>query len=84
VRAPDGIADEQILMLADILPTGYEVTRAKQLPRRRCKPGQISDFVTYGPSQCHDAVMRFTGWLRLAGVAVWGIAAVAVALWLML
>ena len=36
-RIPDGVSDEDVLMLADILPTGYEVgvLNGRRAPRRR-------------------------------------------------
>ena len=44
-RAPDGVSDEQILMLADILPTGYEVG----VLNGRVQPGDVVAVVGAGP-----------------------------------
>ena len=42
---PDGVTDEQILMLADILPTGYEVG----VLNGRVRPGDVVAVVGAGP-----------------------------------
>jgi alcohol dehydrogenase len=42
---PDGVSDEQILMLADILPTGYEVG----VLNGRVRPGDVVAVVGAGP-----------------------------------
>ncbi len=44
-RVPEGVADEEILMLADILPTGYEVG----VLNGRVAPGQTVAVVGAGP-----------------------------------
>jgi alcohol dehydrogenase len=44
-RVPDGISDEEILMLADILPTGYEVGVLNGAVR----PGDVVAIVGAGP-----------------------------------
>lgn len=44
-RIPEGVSDEQILMLADILPTGYEVG----VLNGAVKPGQTVAVVGAGP-----------------------------------
>src|SRR5215469_4048732 len=44
-RIPDGIADEEILMLADILPTGYEVG----VLAGGVRPGDVVAIVGAGP-----------------------------------
>ncbi len=44
-RAPDGVTDEQLLMMADILPTGYEVG----VLNGRVQPGDIVAVVGAGP-----------------------------------
>jgi alcohol dehydrogenase len=43
--APDGVADEQLLMLADILPTGYEVGVLNGM----VEPGDVVAVVGAGP-----------------------------------
>ena len=43
--APDGVSDEQLLMLADILPTGYEVG----VINGRVTPGDVVAVVGAGP-----------------------------------
>src|SRR5690606_6222819 len=42
---PEGVSDEQVLMLADILPTGYEVG----VLNGRVKPGDVVAVVGAGP-----------------------------------
>lgn len=44
-RIPDGVTDEQILMLADILPTGYEVG----VLNGQVQPGDVVAVVGAGP-----------------------------------
>jgi alcohol dehydrogenase len=44
-KVPDGVSDEQILMLADILPTGYEVG----VLNGRVQPGDVVAVVGAGP-----------------------------------
>jgi alcohol dehydrogenase len=44
-RAPAGVSDEQLLMLADILPTGYEVG----VLNGRVRPGDVVAVVGAGP-----------------------------------
>jgi alcohol dehydrogenase len=44
-RAPAGVADEELLMLADILPTGYEVG----VLNGRVRPGDVVAVVGAGP-----------------------------------
>jgi alcohol dehydrogenase len=44
-RVPDGVADEQMLMLADILPTGYEVG----VVNGHVQPGDVVAVVGAGP-----------------------------------
>ena len=44
-RVPDGVADEQMLMLADILPTGYEVG----VLNGHVQPGDVVAVVGAGP-----------------------------------
>jgi alcohol dehydrogenase len=44
-RAPDGVTDEEILMLADILPTGYEVG----VLAGGVRPGDVVAIVGAGP-----------------------------------
>ncbi len=44
-RVPDGVADEEVLMLADILPTGYEVG----VLNGRVSPGDVVVVVGAGP-----------------------------------
>lgn len=44
-RIPEGVADEEILMLADILPTGYEVG----VLNGRVRPGDVVVVVGAGP-----------------------------------
>src|SRR5436190_22561032 len=43
--APDGVADEELLMLADILPTGYEVG----ILNGQVSPGDVVAIVGAGP-----------------------------------
>lgn len=43
--APDGVSDEALLMLADILPTGYEVG----VLNGQVRPGQVVAVVGAGP-----------------------------------
>jgi alcohol dehydrogenase len=43
--APDGVSDEELLMLADILPTGYEVG----VLNGQVKPGDVVAVVGAGP-----------------------------------
>lgn len=44
-KAPDGVSDEELLMLADILPTGYEVG----VLNGRVSPGDVVAIVGAGP-----------------------------------
>ncbi|HET8617713.1 MAG TPA: zinc-dependent alcohol dehydrogenase family protein [Acidimicrobiales bacterium] len=44
-KAPDGVSDEQLLMLADILPTGYEVG----VLNGQVSPGDVVAVVGAGP-----------------------------------
>jgi alcohol dehydrogenase len=44
-KAPDGVSDEQLLMLADILPTGYEVG----VLNGQVSPGDVVAIVGAGP-----------------------------------
>ena len=44
-KAPDGVADEELLMLADIIPTGYEVG----VLNGRVSPGDVVAVVGAGP-----------------------------------
>ncbi len=44
-RVPDGVTDEEILMLADILPTGYEVG----VLAGGVRPGDVVAVVGAGP-----------------------------------
>jgi alcohol dehydrogenase len=44
-KAPDGVADEELLMLADILPTGYEVG----VLNGQVSPGDVVAVVGAGP-----------------------------------
>ncbi|MQA16218.1 MAG: zinc-binding dehydrogenase [Pseudonocardiaceae bacterium] len=44
-RVPEGVSDEQVLFLADILPTGYEVG----VRNGRVKPGDVVAVVGAGP-----------------------------------
>jgi len=44
-RIPDGVTDEQVLMLADILPTGYEVG----VLNGKVQPGDVVAVVGAGP-----------------------------------
>lgn len=44
-HAPDGVSDEELLMLADILPTGYEVG----VLNGRVRPGDVVAVVGAGP-----------------------------------
>ncbi|MFP5579877.1 MAG: zinc-dependent alcohol dehydrogenase family protein [Acidimicrobiia bacterium] len=44
-KAPDGVSDEELLMLADIIPTGYEVG----VLNGRVSPGDVVAIVGAGP-----------------------------------
>ena len=53
-KVPDGASDEEILMLADILPTGYEVG----VLNGKVQPGDTVAVVGAGPSAFRPSLGR--------------------------
>ena len=71
--APDGVSDEALLMLADILPTGYEVRRAERScpARRRRRRGRRRPDRPLGDHRRAPSTARRTSSPSTSPTAAW-------------